>query len=126
MGCRPTRNNWSVVVRNWKEKEKGQKEMIDKEYIEREKLIRHLEDEIEGCKIPAGSRANGKSVAYGTALGLKMASSFVRTLPVVDAVEIVRCKDCIHGSENADGSISCNCFMADSMPPTGFCSFGER
>lgn len=42
-----------------------------------------------------------------------------------DVVEIVRCKDCIHGSENADGSISCNCFMADSMPPTGFCSFGE-
>lgn len=41
-------------------------------------------------------------------------------------IEVVRCKDCTHGSPNEDGSISCDCFMADGMPPTGYCSFGEK
>ena len=59
---------------------------MGKEYIEREKLIRHLEDEIAGCEVPAGSRANGKSIAYGTELGLKMAKSYVETLPTADVV----------------------------------------
>lgn len=52
--------------------------------IDADKLIAHLEDEIDECKIPFGSRANGKGIAYGTALGLKSAISFAKTAPTVD------------------------------------------
>ena len=52
--------------------------------IDADKLIAHLEDEIDGCKIPFGSRASGKGIAYGTALGLKSAISFAKTAPTVD------------------------------------------
>ena len=57
-------------------------------YIDADKLIQHLEDEIEGCEPPFGGRANGKSIAYGTALGLKSAISFANTLPAADVVEV--------------------------------------
>ena len=50
-------------------------------YIDAEKLIEHLKDEISRCEPPVGGRANGKSVAYGTMRGLKMAISFAQTLP---------------------------------------------
>ena len=53
-------------------------------YIDADKLIVHLKDEIEGCKPPFGGRANGKSIAYGTILGLKSAISFAETLPTAD------------------------------------------
>ena len=53
-------------------------------YIDADKLIAHLKDEIEGCKPPFGGRANGKSIAYGTVLGLKSAISFAETLPTED------------------------------------------
>ena len=55
-------------------------------YIEADKLIAHLKVEIKECEIPFGSRANGKSIAYGTALGLKSAISFVETLSTADVV----------------------------------------
>ena len=55
-------------------------------YIDADKLIAHLKDEIKGCEIPFGSRANGKGIAYGTALGLKSAISFAETLSAADVV----------------------------------------
>lgn len=55
-------------------------------YIDADKLVAHLKDEIEGCKPPVGGRANGRSVAYGTELGLKMAVSFAETLPAENVV----------------------------------------
>ena len=55
-------------------------------YIDADKLIAHLKDEIEGCKQSFNSRANGKGIAYGTELGLKSAISFVETLATADVV----------------------------------------
>jgi hypothetical protein len=55
-------------------------------YIDADALIAHLKDEIKGCEIPFGSRANGKGIAYGTALGLKSAISFAETLSTADVV----------------------------------------
>lgn len=55
--------------------------------IDADKLIAHLKDEIEGCCEPHyGGRINGKSVAYGTVLGLKSAISFAETLSTADVV----------------------------------------
>lgn len=53
----------------------------------------------------------------------------IKDLPVVDAVEVVRCKDCIYAAKDPiiDGAYSCwilangCCVIADS-----FCSFGKR
>ena len=57
-------------------------------YIDADKLIAHLKDEIEGCCEPHyGGRINGKSVAYGTVLGLKSAISFAETLSNTDVVK---------------------------------------
>lgn len=57
-------------------------------YMDTDKLIRHLKDEIDGCKIPEGSRANCKGIAYGTELGLKMAISYANTLPAAEVEEV--------------------------------------
>lgn len=53
-------------------------------YIDADKLIEHLKDEIKACELVFNGRANGKSVAYGTELGLKSAISFAETLATAD------------------------------------------
>lgn len=53
-------------------------------YIDADKLIEHLKDEIKACEPVFDGRANGKSIAYGTELGLKSAISFAETLATVD------------------------------------------
>lgn len=53
-------------------------------YINADKLIAHLEDEIRECKPPQGGRAGGKSIAYGTMLGLKSAIAFADALSTAD------------------------------------------
>ena len=53
-------------------------------YIDADKLIAHLEDEIRECKPPQGGRAGGKSIAYGTMLGLKSAIAFADALATAD------------------------------------------
>ena len=49
------------------------------------------------------------------------------TLPTVDAVEVVRCKDCKHCDPE---SFHCDHPMGTSLPasrrPDDFCSYGER
>jgi hypothetical protein len=51
--------------------------------------------------------------------------------PTVDAVEVVRCKDCKWGAtpygDEHDGWTECtNLFGRPLMPDEGFCSYGER
>ena len=53
-------------------------------YIDADKLIEHLKDEIKACEPVFFGRANGKSVAYGIELGLKSAISFSETHATVD------------------------------------------
>lgn len=54
----------------------------------------------------------------------------VKNLPSVDAVEVVRCKDCDNFQtdwETAFANGRHYCAIMDSiMPPEGFCSYGER
>ena len=51
----------------------------------------------------------------------------VANAPTVDAVEVVRCKDCLYWEEY-DGEMFCLCnanLMTDTAPDD-FCSYGER
>ena len=75
---------------------------------------------------------NGKPDLAGTL------AAFVNMLtkqPTVDAVQVVRCKDCKHNVANWEHDeldmtdytdIVCDFFMTDGMSPNDFCSHGER
>ena len=42
--------------------------------------------------------------------------------PTIDALEVVRCKDCKH----FDGSYPMCCRFEETFEPDGYCSFGEK
>lgn len=53
----------------------------------------------------------------------------VQNAPVVDAVEVVRCKDCIHTTRskaNPEKIICCLTLMCGTTKPDFFCAHGER
>lgn len=56
--------------------------------------------------------------------------SCVEAVPTIDAVPVVRCKDCKHyQTEDWDGDVLCGCTLHSAMldiTPDGFCSYGER
>ena len=64
------------------------------------------------------------------ASGVRKVMNAIRRLPVVDAVEVVRCEDCIHrvyvdmGDDNGEIG-GCELFGC-AMPYDAFCSYGER
>lgn len=51
----------------------------------------------------------------------------IRRQPTVDAVEVVRCKDCKHRKPDTicDDFTACE-YLETVMPNSGFCSYGER
>ena len=65
----------------------------------------------------------------GYADGLDAASNAVAEAPTIDAVPVVRCKDCKHGKtwKNAWGieGFKCDLLCVD-LSPEAFCSYGER
>ena len=55
---------------------------------------------------------------------------FLKKQPTVDAVPIVRCRECKHyDTADFDGNILCGCTLHSAMldiTPDSFCSYGER
>lgn len=49
-------------------------------------------------------------------------------MPTIDAVPVVRCKDCARRNPSADltNTVLCTWLHNLSMPKDGFCSYGER
>ena len=98
-------------------------------YIDANKLIAHLEDEIEECRPLFGSGSDDKIIAYGTTLGLKSAIAFAKALPTSDVVEVVRCKDCKYWRGDTCGQVCLMYSGIDTKVCTDkdhFCSGGER
>ena len=94
-------------------------------YINADKIISHLNDEIEACENPD---VYSQPVAYGTYLGLQYARSIVETAETTDVVEVVRCKDCIHRDpedKKCDGSFQAKGGIFP-MDDDDFCSYGEK
>lgn len=53
----------------------------------------------------------------------------IADFPMVDAVEVVRCKDCIYYEKGKDYQPYCNCFdggISDYPQEDDFCSYGKR
>lgn len=57
---------------------------------------------------------------------MKAVINRIDTAPTVDAVEVVRCRDCTHGSQYDDGSDNYVCGYGGTKKGSGFCSEGER
>ena len=53
---------------------------------------------------------------------------FLKKQPTVDAVEVVRCKDCKYWQDNNDGYPHEECRWGNGETPDAndFCSYGER
>lgn len=58
----------------------------------------------------------------------KAAYLVVQDAPAVDAVEVVRCKECKHRADEVErkGIYLCNLKMIGLVRANDFCSFGER
>ena len=86
--------------------------------IDADKLVAHLKDEIEGCKPLYCGRTNGKSIAYGTVLGLKSAIAFMEALATVEAEPVV------HVEWIYDEYGNPHCSRCDHIQdvPTNYCS----
>ena len=62
-------------------------------------------------------------------LGINTAKEIVENTPTVDAVEVVRCKDCKHNWSRArnHGVMSPRCdFAKFTLKENDYCSYGER
>lgn len=94
-------------------------------YVNADKIIEHLNDEIERC---GDYDVCFKLVTYGTRLGLEYSKSLVETAETADVVQVVRCKDCIH-RDPEDKKCDCS-FQAKGgifpMDDNAFCSYGEK
>lgn len=61
--------------------------------------------------------------------GIRKALREIETSPTVDAVEVVRCKDCKHTTRskvNPEKIICCLTKMCGTVDPDYFCADGER
>ena len=62
--------------------------------------------------------------------GIRKALRCIEQAPTVDAVPVVRCRDCKHyDTADFDGNILCGCTLRSAMldiTPDSFCSYGER
>lgn len=75
---------------------------------------------------------SGETHLDNLAEGFTEADRVIRSMPIVDAVEVVRCKDCIHWYEPegiclkiySDGAVSPYAWQYRNADD--FCSYGER
>ena len=59
----------------------------------------------------------------------KLYSNVIKLAPTVDAVEVVRCKDCCYYNGSGfcvNGNITGNCDCDLEKEPNGYCDWGER
>ena len=89
-------------------------------YIDADKIISHLNDEIEAC---GDCDVYSKPVVYGARLGLEYSKSLVETAETADVVQVVRCKDCAVPHNRWTGCPKLNGLVT---PPNFYCSYGER
>lgn len=89
-------------------------------YVDADKIISHLNDNIEECQDPD---IYSQPVAYGTYLGLKYSKSLVETAETADVVQVVRCKDCVVPHNRWTGCPILNGLVTS---PDFYCSYGER
>lgn len=93
--------------------------LIDAYELEREMYRKCIDtdEEIEKGRVKWDS---GLWIRY------KVFEDAITLAPTVDAVEVVRCKDCKYYEEYKNGEYRCWKMILDPAKPTDFCSRGER
>ena len=75
----------------------------------------------DGCDAPEKGMCNDDMCEF---------AEIVKKFPTIDAVPVVRCKDCKNGTVcvNSRGAEYVDCVLDDYSvrKPTDFCSYGER
>lgn len=93
------------------------------EYIEREALLKEIDEEIE-FESPMYTTEQNEYLTKG----LKIARKDIKRFPSADVVEVVRCRDC-KCYEIHKPSVTMNCERDGRlipMMPDDYCSYGER
>ena len=100
--------------------------------IDADALISKIEKRYIGACIQVKTRRSGKGVQRGIALGMNRARNEISEQPTIDAVPVVRCKDCKHTvlphfypDLDADTHRVCN-MMGRVVPCDGFCYKGKK
>lgn len=69
----------------------------------------------------------GKDAIQNKALDIfENARDFVANMPTIDAVPVVRCKDCKHWTVDGAGKPWCHGWSTYHSDADAFCSYGER
>lgn len=103
--------------------------MNRKRLIDADVLIDKLHTKI--CKIDNGRsyRKESLSVADGMRImELEYSIGLTQCEPVIDAVEVVRCRECVHATVFRTGSVSCGYhdWCRINVDPDGYCNHGEK
>ena len=84
---------------------------------------------IDGDEILKADENSDKALVLGSGKALEIAYALLKKkvadAPTVDAVPVVRCKDCKDWGPGTGGIPIC-WETYEPMPPDGFCSIGER
>ena len=76
---------------------------------------------IDADEIPYTDLSEGHGVCWVTFM------DWIKKMPTVDAVEVVRCKDCRYGQvHNIKGTRICEEHYDAPMMDNDYCSYGER
>lgn len=90
------------------------------ELIDRNEILKVLTHRVKGNE--------ENHIILGTNNTLSLVEEWVRSIQTVDAVPVVRCKDCKYWFKN-NGHDKSNCPIVDPhiwIDDDGFCSYGER
>lgn len=65
-----------------------------------------------------------KEAFYERGLGYQAIDELINEAPIIDAVPVVRCKDCVNGNMDRGFFLCCSSGMV--VNEDDFCSYGER
>lgn len=83
---------------------------------------------LESCEIRKATIGNPLTDwEYGYTCGIERAESEIECAPTIDAVPVIRCKDCTYYRQYADGRYDCDNLYGIAAAHKGcFCSRAER
>ena len=93
-------------------------------------LVKHVLEERDKIRTEVVERYSlGVPVPdrFGQAVrgGIHKALRCIETAPTIDAVEVVRCDECVFAQNFRSAYVDCKCWRS-SVPRDGFCYNGER
>ena len=82
---------------------------------------------LESCEIRKATIGNPLTDwEYGYTCGIERAESEIECAPTVDAVPVIRCKDCKHYEYAQPGMVYCPNIVGGWVEEEGYCYLAER